>query len=266
MDSRHTGYCYRPGKPVAPPILHLFNLNTETMDNMKHRRLQELNCSDFKIVEGDPDIRSWDVKLSSGQKVGEVDELVIDAQLKKVRYMVVALENHSDLNLPERKVLMPIGLAELDEKHDEVRLAHVQAEHLRQLPSYDADQLTAFTEETICRALGRDTRSRTEASSVETEPDASFYQHDYYNTDNLYKHRLHEIEQRRRMHTDGGLHLWELRSREGEAPQSHTMQQDARSSTDREKNPRHDRREKPAAEPRRKSGSIIDRIKNEGLQ
>ena len=31
------------------------------MDNMKHRRLQELDRSDFEIVEGEPDIRGWDV-------------------------------------------------------------------------------------------------------------------------------------------------------------------------------------------------------------
>ena len=38
------------------------------MDNMKHRRLQELDRSDFGIVEGEPDIRGWDVKNTRGQK------------------------------------------------------------------------------------------------------------------------------------------------------------------------------------------------------
>ena len=53
------------------------------MDNMKHRRLQELDRSDFEIVKGEPDIRGWDVKNNSGQKIGEVEELIVDAQKKK---------------------------------------------------------------------------------------------------------------------------------------------------------------------------------------
>ena len=53
------------------------------MDNMKHRRLQELKRSDFDIVDGEPDIRGWDVKLAGGQKIGEVEELIVDAQKRK---------------------------------------------------------------------------------------------------------------------------------------------------------------------------------------
>ena len=40
------------------------------MDNMKHRRLQELDRSDFQIVDGEPDIRGWDVKNINKQKIG----------------------------------------------------------------------------------------------------------------------------------------------------------------------------------------------------
>ena len=58
------------------------------MDNMKHRRLQEMDRSDFEVVDGEPDIRGWDVKNANGQKIGEVEELIVDAQEKKVRYMV----------------------------------------------------------------------------------------------------------------------------------------------------------------------------------
>ena len=89
------------------------------MDNMKHRRLQELDRSDFEIVKGEPDIRGWDVKDARGQKIGEVEELIIDATEKKVRYMVVDLDDNK-LNLNHRKVLVPIGLAELDSDHDDV--------------------------------------------------------------------------------------------------------------------------------------------------
>src|SRR5215204_4093611 len=106
------------------------------MDNMKHRKLQELDRSDFEIVDGEPDIRGWDVKNSHDQKIGEVEELIVDAKMKKVRYMVVDLDDN-DLKLDHHKVLLPIGLAELHKKDDDVIIPNVQEEQLRALPDYD---------------------------------------------------------------------------------------------------------------------------------
>src|SRR5215212_4753132 len=112
-----------------------------SMDNMKHRRLQELDRSDFAIVDGEPDIRGWDVKNAQGQKIGEVEELIVDAKMKKVRYMVVDLDD-DELDLDDdRKVLIPIGLAELHKDDDDVILPNVQATQLTSLPEYDKDRL-----------------------------------------------------------------------------------------------------------------------------
>src|SRR4029079_4905873 len=124
------------------------------MDNMKHRRLQELDRSDFEIVNGEPDIRGWDVKNSAGQKIGEVEELIIDAQQKKVRYMVVDLDDN-ELKLDHRKVLMPIGLAELHKKDDDVIISDVRPEQFHALPEYDKNNLTPEAERNVCMALGR---------------------------------------------------------------------------------------------------------------
>jgi len=115
------------------------------MDNMKHRRLQELDRSDFSIVEGEPDIRGWDVKNSQGRKIGEVEELIVDAQRKKVRYMVVDLDDN-EFDLDDRKVIIPIGLAELHTKDDDVILPTIQAEQLKALPEYDEDRLDQTVE------------------------------------------------------------------------------------------------------------------------
>jgi len=124
------------------------------MDNMKHRRLQELDRSDFSIVEGEPDIRGWDVKNSQGRKIGEVEELIVDAQRKKVRYMVVDLDDN-EFDLDDRKVIIPIGLAELHTKDDDVILPTIQAEQLKALPEYDEDRLDQTVESKVCSVLGR---------------------------------------------------------------------------------------------------------------
>ena len=185
------------------------------MDNMKHRRLQELDRSDFGIVEGEPDIRGWDVKNSRGQKIGEVEELIVDAQQKRVRYMVVDLDDNEIEIDDDHKVLIPIGLAELHRKDDDV-IIPVEAEQLRSLPEYDSDHLDAETERRVCSTLGRKNEAMLTTDSNETTPD--FYKHDYFNDDNLYKNRLHEAKpakQNKQSDYERGLSLWERRSEGG---------------------------------------------------
>jgi sporulation protein YlmC with PRC-barrel domain len=152
------------------------------MDNMKHRRLQELGRSDFDVVEGQPNIKGWDVKLSSGDKVGEVDELIIDAQQRRVRYIVLDMDDN-DIDLDDRKVLIPIGLAQLHKDDDDVLLPAVSKEQLRALPEYREDYLTDEVEQQISQTLGR---SGSERGGIMED---SFYDDDFYNDDNLYRFR-----------------------------------------------------------------------------
>lgn len=184
------------------------------MDNMKNRRLQELDHSDFEIVDGEPDIRGWDVKNATGQKIGEVEDLIVDAAQKKVRYMVVDL-GHNDLNLDDRKILLPIGLAELDTKEDDVLIPRIQTEQLRSLPVYDKDHLDAEVEGRICSTLGRTGEKMQIASNAEPNPE--FYRHDYFNDDNLYKNRSGRMAGAQPVNNDyeRGLRLWEARSKGG---------------------------------------------------
>jgi sporulation protein YlmC with PRC-barrel domain len=208
------------------------------MDNMKHRRLQELKRSDFDIVDGEPDIRGWDVKTAQGQKIGEVEELIVDAQKKKVRYMVVELDD-DELDLDDdREVLIPIGLAQLHKEDDDVILPNVKLEQLLSLPEYDEDRLDDAVERQICSALGRSSESMTitpgstnritDTSTSATAPGTTglqqenthqdnFYNHDYFNDDNLYKDRLHLLPDSRDKESDyeRGLRLWEKRSKGG---------------------------------------------------
>ena len=170
------------------------------MDNIKHRRLQELDRSDFGVIKGESDIRGWDVRNSSGRKIGEVEELIVDAQQRKVRYMVVDL-NDNELELKKHKVLIPIGLAELDKEEDDVLLPSVSLEQLRHLPTYDLNILDETTERLICVALGReedaidrDRQFEKRQKADRTDSNEDFYGHSYFADDNLYKNRLHEAQ------------------------------------------------------------------------
>lgn len=63
-------------------------------------RLGEL--SDYKVADGDPDPRGWDVVTRDGQRVGRVDDLIVDRQAERAQYLDVELEQDTD-----RHVLIP---------------------------------------------------------------------------------------------------------------------------------------------------------------
>lgn len=210
------------------------------MSNANQKRLQELDHSDYEIVKGEPDIRGWDVKYMTGQKLGVVEELIFDIQEKKVRYMIVDLEEN-ELKLLPRKILIPIGLAELDRKDDDVLIPNIAIEQLSRLPEYDRNHLNVDVERRISSTLGREIESTAlaaAASDVKNENlkaaerkadkrpkvkkgidelDPDFYTHEHYNLDNLYKNRLHEAEGDKinESEFDQGLRLWERRSEGG---------------------------------------------------
>lgn len=251
-------------------------------DKIKHRRLQELDQSDFEIVKGEPDIRGWDVKNSRGQKIGEVEELIIDAQQKKVRYMVVDLDDN-ELKLSHRKILLPIGIAELDKDDDDVILPNVTADHLNTIPVYDKNNVSPDIERKICTTLGRKTETNSLLEGEELHPE--FYRHEYYNDDNLYKHRLQEAKagthRNELSEYEKGLKLWELRSEGGTLPDSGNERRERRAEINEDARMEMVRNRRKHYEDHRRSGrerdhdddrsnkrdnSIVGRLRDEGLQ
>jgi sporulation protein YlmC with PRC-barrel domain len=249
------------------------------MDNMKHRRLQELKRSDFDIVDGEPDIRGWDVKNAQGKKIGEVEELIVDAQQKKVRYMVVDLDDN-EFDLDDREVLIPIGLAQLHQKDDDVILPNVQVEQLSALPEYDDDNLNANVERQICTTFGRSQQTMGIANTSGTEEvNSDFYQHEHFNDDNLYANRLHEARPVQKSNNDyeRGLRLWERRSEGGVLSDSENSERAGRKDnyTERQRREeeslqavRNNRNDDPMQDDdrtARKDNSIKRRTRDEGL-
>ena len=156
------------------------------MASDKNNRLQELGESKFEIADGQPDIRGWDVKDINGKLLGEVDELIFDVESRKVRYIVLDLEDN-EWDLKERDVLIPIGLAELHEKDDDVILRDVTIEQLRALPEYDDDDLNTDFESTI-RNIFSGTSVASAALASQTNNESDFYAHEHFNN-NLNRNR-----------------------------------------------------------------------------
>jgi len=159
----------------------------------KTNRLQELGGSDFEIADNQPNIKGWTVKNTQGQTIGEVEELIFDVESRKVRYMVVDLED-SVLDLEPRDVLVPIGLAELHESDDDVILPNITADQLRALPIYEKGQIGRDTESSVRSVfggLGTTIAAGTAlAGTAPANQSEDFYNHDHFNEGNLSRNRL----------------------------------------------------------------------------
>ena len=97
------------------------------------RHLDDLD--DFKVADGEPDIRGWTVRTADNRKLGKVTDLLVDMDAMKVRYMEVDLDR-KELSLKEdRRVLVPVGVARLNDDDDVVVVSR-QAAELAGLPGY----------------------------------------------------------------------------------------------------------------------------------
>ncbi|HEY2725635.1 MAG TPA: PRC-barrel domain-containing protein [Parafilimonas sp.] len=140
-------------------------------------KLTELGSSGYEIVTDEPDIRKWKVINADRKILGVVDELLIDRQLKKVRYLVLDLQG-KPLNLVSRKVLIPIGVAEFDEMEDLVVLPTITLEQLATLPEYKSGKLTFDTERKIRNVFIPSTDNT--VSYEDNVSDDSFYNHEHF--------------------------------------------------------------------------------------
>lgn len=150
-------------------------------ENNNTSNLKELGESDYEIVDGEPNIKGWDVKDASGRQFGEVDELIFNPTTNKVLYLIVDLDDNDFDMKDDKKVLVPIGLAELHEKDDEVILPGVTAAQLSSLPAYEKGNITSQTESAI--------RTVFAGGAVAAIASPDFYQHETFNDNKFYGKR-----------------------------------------------------------------------------
>ena len=118
-------------------------------------RLNDLD--EFKVADGYPDIRGWEVKTGDGQKLGKVGDLIVDTQAMRVRYLDVELDRSvgqmaRDAATPgdqEGHTLLPIGNVQLDDKHDDVVVNGYTLEQVAGLPRYGGQTITRDYERSL---------------------------------------------------------------------------------------------------------------------
>lgn len=167
--------------------------------NTRYSKLTELHRSGYEIVEGEPDIRGWKVRNLEGRTLGTVDELLFDADANKVRYLVLDL-NGKPINLISRKILIPIGIAELHEINNDVVLPTITVQHLATLPEYKRSQLTTDIERKIRNIFSDNNVAAT--TEINDDDDIALYDHQNFEDDRFYKNRKQQHTPRRRIVND----------------------------------------------------------------
>ncbi|HEY9516566.1 MAG TPA: DUF2382 domain-containing protein [Gemmatimonadaceae bacterium] len=138
-------------------------------------------ADDFTVAEGNADPRGWEV-LANGAKVGEVDTLIADLNVLKVRYLDVELDDEIT-GRKDRHVLIPIGAARLDDDNDRVLLDAVTPEILVGLPSYrSGDPITRDYENSLRESI-------TGAPIAATRAGRDYYEHEHFDENRFFGKR-----------------------------------------------------------------------------
>jgi hypothetical protein len=148
--------------------------------------LVELSKSGYEIVPDEPDIRKWKVRNTEGRILGIVDDLILDKDLRKVRYIVLDLDG-KPLNLVSRKILIPIGISQFDDIDDVVVLPVITVEQLATLPTYTGR--IRRDEERKIRRLFSAPDPNTRVDYDDRYDDDNFYDHEHFNDSNYYNGR-----------------------------------------------------------------------------
>ncbi len=169
-------------------------------------RLSEL--SDYEVADRDPDVRGWNVMSSDRKPIGKVNEMIVDLDAMKVRYLDININNEiSDLGTDERHLLIPIGAAELDVKDDMVRVNDIETVTLLKLPSYQGGSISRDYERDLRRSLNPD---------YKTEAEEDFYNDDLYDDSRFYRarnrhlFRLDELDKSTVLGENPDIRGWEV--------------------------------------------------------
>lgn len=114
--------------------------------------LQRLNdLDDYKVASDDPDVRGWSVISGDNEKIGTVDELIVDTQRMKVRYLVVDVKDGLGFEKNENHLLVPIGAARLHDKNNDVIVSGLTSTNLKGYPAFRGSAITRDYENSVRR-------------------------------------------------------------------------------------------------------------------
>lgn len=184
-------------------------------DNNRKGRLQFLhNMKGYTVAEEDPDIRGWQLVDAQDTPIGKVEDLLVDTETEKVRYLDVDLdqsllgpENEPDLEKNpteshefqtrdgEIHMIVPIGVARLDYEHKKVITDDINREAYQRTKGYKmGNPITpAYEHHIVGSLIGRTGVSERPVGHDPFRTDDHFYNAKYFNASHLFGKGRHTI-------------------------------------------------------------------------
>jgi photosynthetic reaction center H subunit len=156
----------------------------ERDERPEHSSLARLSeFRDLEIARGQPAVRGWTVLGPQGQLLGQVEELIADREIMKVRYLSVALSGFDVRHDRQPLRLVPIGRASLDREDRHVVLNAHDAASIREFPAYEGGPITRQLERKLLEGYlgGMD-------PGIEPER-IGYYEHEDFDADRFYNPR-----------------------------------------------------------------------------
>jgi photosynthetic reaction center H subunit len=135
---------------------------------------------DYDVADGTPDPRGWTVIDAMRTDVGKVHDLIVDTVAMRTRYLDVELDKDATRLDDDRHVLIPVGLARLDDDHDRVVLAALTTTQLATLPPFTHEVIDPEYESSLLSRF--DSSTTTEASAFGSSAPSSrdFYDNQHF--------------------------------------------------------------------------------------
>lgn len=140
-------------------------------------RLGELE--NYKVASDQPDVRGWTVIDKDRQEFGIIEELVVDPVQEKVRYLDVNTSRYRPSE-EEHRLLIPIGLAKIDDRHDQVQIRDVDKNILDSVPAHNGGFVSRAYEQEVADRFNSQERTPTAPRT------ADFYSSDLYDESRFY--------------------------------------------------------------------------------
>jgi hypothetical protein len=108
---------------------------------------------DFRLPKGAPNVRGWNVFGEDHERLGVVDEMLVDPVQMKVAFLDVDVADDMFLLREDRHVIVPIEAVELRERGEDVWIHGLTARQVSELPAYTGGAVDPLVEMRVRQAF-----------------------------------------------------------------------------------------------------------------
>jgi sporulation protein YlmC with PRC-barrel domain len=111
------------------------------------------DAKDFRIEKGASDLRGWNVFGSDGERIGKVEQMLVDPAALKIRYVDVDLLEDLFLLKDDRHVLIPLEHIDLKDRGEDAWVRRLTAAEVARLPAYTGGAVAPWMERSLGSAF-----------------------------------------------------------------------------------------------------------------